>query len=158
MIIVLPKTSAFGIVQFGTIKGKLNGTIEATTPIGKCSVRHSTPRETSRISPETSCGIEQANSVSTIDFSTSAFASSRVLPFSSETRFVSSSKFFSSKYLYLKKTCTRSLIGVLLHTSNAFFADSTAAFSSSTVDIGTLDSKFPSSGDTTSNDSSELLS
>ena len=35
IIIVLPSTSAFGIVQFGTISGKLNGTIDATTPTRK---------------------------------------------------------------------------------------------------------------------------
>lgn len=34
---------ALGIVQLGTIAGKLNGTMEATTPSGTCSVRHSTP-------------------------------------------------------------------------------------------------------------------
>ena len=75
-IIVLPSTKAFGMVQFGTMLGKLNGEIEATTPIGKCSTLHSTPLLTSSSSPDMSWGIEQANSVNSALFKTSAFASS----------------------------------------------------------------------------------
>ncbi len=33
-IMQLPSAMAFGIVQLGTMLGKLNGVIEATTPIG----------------------------------------------------------------------------------------------------------------------------
>src|SRR5215469_7827211 len=94
-----PRAIAFGIVQLGTIQGKLNGTIEATTPSGTCSVLHSTPLLTSKISPVINCGREQANSVSSILFSTSATASLYVLPFSSWTNSDNSFKFFSSKYL-----------------------------------------------------------
>ena len=62
-IIQLPSAIAFGIVQLGTMAGKLNGTIEATTPNGTCCVRHSIPRLTSKISPVINCDNEQANSV-----------------------------------------------------------------------------------------------
>src|SRR6185295_10032691 len=72
MIIQFPKAIAFGMVQLGTMLGKLNGTIEATTPNGTCSVLHSTPLLTSSISPVTSCGKEVANSVSSMHFSISA--------------------------------------------------------------------------------------
>ena len=45
--IQLPKASAFGMVQSGTMCGKLKGVIEATTPKGTWVVRHSTPLLTS---------------------------------------------------------------------------------------------------------------
>ena len=35
MIMQLPSASALGIVQFGTMEGKLNGTMEATTSNGR---------------------------------------------------------------------------------------------------------------------------
>ena len=90
---------AFGIVQFGTMLGKLNGVIDATMPTGNRSTRHSTPRETSSTSPAVICGSEQANSVSSADFNTSARASLSIFPFSSVTSFASSSMFFSSSAL-----------------------------------------------------------
>ena len=62
---------------------KLNGAIDATIPKGLCSILHSTPLLTSSNSPEINCGKEQANSVNSILFSTSAIDSSSVLPFSS---------------------------------------------------------------------------
>src|SRR5262245_10874551 len=63
MIMQLPKAIALGMVQFGTILGKLNGTMEATTPNGTRSVLHSTPLLTSSTSPVVNCGKEVANSV-----------------------------------------------------------------------------------------------
>ena len=122
----LPKASALGIVQFGTIEGKLKGTILATTPSGACSVRHSTPRLTSNTSPVTNCGNETANSVSSIHFSISATDSLYTLPFSSLHNSANSTKCFSNKLLYRKNICTLSLIGVLLHFGNAALAASTA--------------------------------
>jgi len=98
-IMQLPKAMALGIVQLGTMLGKLNGTMEATTPSATCSVRHSTPRLTSSTSPVTNCGSEQANSVSSILFSISATDSLYVFPFSSLHNSASSFMFFSSKYL-----------------------------------------------------------
>src|SRR5450432_4720393 len=74
-IMQLPNAIALGNVQLGTILGKLNGTIEATTPKATCSVLHSTPRLTSNISPVTNWGKEHANSVSSILFSISAIDS-----------------------------------------------------------------------------------
>ena len=49
---VLPSAMALGKDQCGTIDGKLNGLIEATTPSGCRSSRHSTPRLTSITSPD----------------------------------------------------------------------------------------------------------
>jgi len=90
-IMQLPRAIAFGIVQFGTMFGKLNGAIEATTPMGNRSTRHSTPRLTSSTSPVTICGNEHANSVSSADFKISARASLVIFPFSSVTSALSSS-------------------------------------------------------------------
>src|SRR5689334_13734222 len=115
MIIQLPKAIALGIVQLGTIAGKLNGTIDATTPRGILSVLHSTPLLTSSTSPVISWGNEQANSVSSIHFSISAVASLIVFPFSSLINSDSSFKFCSNKNLYRKKICTLSLIGIFDH-------------------------------------------
>src|ERR1041385_5503633 len=67
-IMQLPSAIAFGIDQFGTMFGKLNGAIDATMPTGNRSMRHSTPRLTSSTSPDAICGSEQANSVSSADF------------------------------------------------------------------------------------------
>ena len=100
----LPRAMAFGMVQLGTMLGKLNGVIDATMPAGNLSTRHSTPRLTSRTSPAVICGSEQANSVSSADLSTSARASPSIFPFSSVMSAASSSMFCSSSVLYLKKT------------------------------------------------------
>jgi hypothetical protein len=91
-----PSARAFGMVQCGTMLGKLKGTIDATTPIGYRSVRHSTPRLTSSTSPVTIWGSEQANSVSSIALVTSASASVRVFPCSSVIKAASSSRWCSS--------------------------------------------------------------
>src|SRR6266550_4156971 len=58
--IQFPSAMAFGIVQLGTMLGKLKGTILATTPKATCSVLHSTPLLTSSTSPVTNWGNEQA--------------------------------------------------------------------------------------------------
>jgi hypothetical protein len=52
------------------VRTALSGTSSDGLRIRWRSVRHSTPRLTSRISPVTICGIEQAKSVSSIAFST----------------------------------------------------------------------------------------
>jgi hypothetical protein len=96
----LPSMSALGSVQLGTMLGKLNGVMDATTPTGCRSIRHSTPRLTAMTSPATICGSEQANSVSSIDFSTSAVASDATLPFSSATSADSSPRFCSINVRY----------------------------------------------------------
>ena len=95
--IVLPSVIALGMVQWGTMLGKLKGTIDATTPTGTRSERHSTPRLTSRIWPGVSCGSEQAYSVSSIALSHSARASDITLPCSSTMSALSSSNCCSTR-------------------------------------------------------------
>mmetsp|Transcript_12222 Transcript_12222/g.39089 ORF Transcript_12222/g.39089 Transcript_12222/m.39089 type:complete len:255 (-) Transcript_12222:251-1015(-) len=87
----LPATSAMGTVHMGTMKGKLNGTTQATTPTGSRSSWHVTPRETCKIRPGTSCGIEHAHSTVSLPLATSASASALFLPCSSTIRSASSS-------------------------------------------------------------------
>ena len=96
----LPSVIAMGMVQCGTMQGKLNGVIEATTPSGQRSTRHSTPGLTSSTSPATICGSEQANSVTSIALATSARPSANVFPFSRCTSSASSSVCLSSRSRY----------------------------------------------------------
>ncbi len=123
--------------------------MDATTPMGTRSLRHSIPLLTSSNSPVINCGNEQANSVSSIDFSISACASVFVLPFSSLIRADSSVIFFSSNCLYRKNTCTLSFTVVRLQPINALVAAATAASSSTAPESGTLVSRVPSSGEFT---------
>jgi hypothetical protein len=96
----LPSAMALGMDQCGTIDGKLNGLIEATTPSGCRSSRHSTPRLTSITSPTAICGSEQANSVSSMALRISASASLLTLPCSSVMSAPSSVRCRSSSALY----------------------------------------------------------
>ncbi|MNH08874.1 hypothetical protein D3C79_683120 [compost metagenome] len=60
---VLPQASAIGNIHIGTIAGKLNGVMPATTPSGCISEKLSTPLPTSgEYSPLIKCGMPQANS------------------------------------------------------------------------------------------------
>ncbi|MNC55498.1 hypothetical protein D3C75_1050340 [compost metagenome] len=64
---VLPQASAIGNIHIGTIAGKLNGVIPATTPSGCISEKLSTPVPTSgEYSPLIRCGIPQANSTTSM--------------------------------------------------------------------------------------------
>ena len=96
--IVLPRANAIGMVQCGTIIGKLNGVMHETTPIGACWMEQSNPGLTSSDSPETKFGKEQASSVSSIALSTSAFDSPIVFPFSSWQIRASSSRLSCSRF------------------------------------------------------------
>ena len=80
---VLPQPIAKGRNQYGTIAGKLNGTIAAHTPTGWRTVSASTLRETSSSTrPCIVVGIAQAHSTISIIRATSARASTSVLPIS----------------------------------------------------------------------------
>src|SRR5882724_242109 len=93
--------------------------------------------------------METANSVSSMHFSTSAMASPRVLPFSSLTRVARSCICFSSRCLYRKRICTRSLIGVRLQAGKAALAELTASSRSAPVEQGISASRDPSRGEIT---------
>ena len=77
---------ATGYIHIGTIAGKLNGVMPAHTPSGCRKEKTSTSVEAwSEYSPLSSCGIPQANSITSRPRCTSPAASESTLPCSSET-------------------------------------------------------------------------
>ena len=77
----LPQAIATGTNHSGTMAGKLNGEITATTPSGWRSECTSTPVETPSLKPPLSrCGAPQANSTTSSPRCTSPSASSSTLP------------------------------------------------------------------------------
>src|SRR4051794_38447178 len=73
---VLPQATAFASIQSGTMTGKLNGVMPATTPTGCNTVWTSTPLDTSALkAPLSSCGSPQANSTHSKPRATSPSAS-----------------------------------------------------------------------------------
>ena len=90
----LPVASAIGCIQKGTIAGKLNGVIPATTPSGWRRVWASTPVETFWEKPPLrSWVMEVANSRVSRPRAISPFASPTVLPCSREITTAISSVF-----------------------------------------------------------------
>ena len=87
----LPAVMAMGIIQSGTITGKLNGVIPATTPIGSYNDSQLTPFDTANTSPLRTFVKEVANSITSIPRSMLPFASGKVLPFSRATSSANSS-------------------------------------------------------------------
>ena len=78
---LLPQAIATGNIQHGTMHGKLNGVMPATTPSGWRSVQLSMPVETWSVkSPFSSCGMPQANSTISMPRVTSPCASLNTLP------------------------------------------------------------------------------
>mmetsp|Transcript_18535 Transcript_18535/g.54217 ORF Transcript_18535/g.54217 Transcript_18535/m.54217 type:complete len:315 (+) Transcript_18535:82-1026(+) len=93
----LPATRAMGMVQKGTMKGKLKGTMLATTPTGSRISWHVTPELTVRWRPCASCGMEHAHSTVSRPLATSPAASTRFLPFSFMMSSMSSSLWASTR-------------------------------------------------------------
>ena len=77
----LPHASATGAIHSGTITGKLNGVMPATTPSGMRIECESTPPETCGVfSPLSRCPSPQANSITSRPRVTSPRASASTLP------------------------------------------------------------------------------
>ncbi len=75
-----PHATAFAIIHRGTMTGKLNGVMPATTPSGSKTVRMSMPVETSEFDhPLRRFGMPQANSTFSMPRATSPRASSKHL-------------------------------------------------------------------------------
>ena len=91
---VLPHAIAGAHIHIGTMAGKLNGVIPATTPTG-CRIEYtSTPVEAcSENSPLNSVGIPQAYSITSSPRVTSPIASDSTLPCSATSSFAISSLF-----------------------------------------------------------------
>src|SRR3954468_1220239 len=131
---VLPQAIATGCIHIGTMIGKLNGVIPATTPSGWRNEDTSTPVDPwSEKSPLSSCGMPQANSTTSRPRCTSPRASETTLPCSSEmtsarspTRELTSSRKLNSTLVRLDSDdCD--------HSANAAAAVRTASSTSSTV-------------------------
>ena len=126
---VLPHTMASGNIQRGTMAGKLNGVIPATTPRGWNSLQESMLGPTFLLcSPFNNWGAPQANSTFSIPRCNSPAASWLILPCSAPINAIISSACSSSKLLNLNITRARLLTGVLRHSTNAFCALTIASF------------------------------
>src|SRR6266478_2136634 len=127
----LPQASATGNIHIGTMTGKLNGVIPATTPRGWRSDQLSMPRPTCSVySPFNSWGMPQANSTTSMPRVTSPLASDSTLPCSSVTMRANSSACLSSSSR--KRKSTRALVsgGVAAQSGKAPVAALTAASTS----------------------------
>src|SRR6266704_4222814 len=127
----LPQAIATGCIHIGTITGKLNGVMPATTPSGWRNEYTSTLVETwSEKEPLSSCGMPQANSTTSRPRCTSPRASETTLPCSSE---MTSARSFTRALTSSRKA---NMILVRLdrdacdHSSNAAFAVRTASSTS----------------------------
>ncbi len=148
---VLPQARATGNIHSGTIAGKLNGVIPATTPSGAYSVHESTSRPTFiECSPLSRCGMPQANSTTSRPRVTSPRASDSTLPCSAVMIAARSPAWRSSRSL--KRNITRArLSGVVsAQAGKAAAAASTAACTSSTEASGTRFVTAPVAGSKTS--------
>ncbi len=123
----LPQTIASGYIHNGTIAGKLNGVIPATTPNGWKSDHASMLGPTLRLySPLRISGAAQANSTFSMPRFSSPAASSRVLPCSSLISCEIRASFCSSNCLKRNITWARLAGGVLRQAGNAALAASMA--------------------------------
>ena len=131
---MFPQAIATGNIHIGTIAGKLNGVMPATTPSGSRKEKVSTSVDTwSEKSPLSRCGIPQANSTTSRPRCTSPRESESTFPCSSVISSASSSAcaFTSSRKLNI--TLARELRDVCDHSTKASFAAATAAPTSDSV-------------------------
>ena len=144
---VLPHAIATGCIHSGTMIGKLNGVMPATTPSGWRNVCESTPPETwSLNSPLSICGMPAANSTTSRPRTTSPLASSSVLPCSELMIAASSSSCSTSSWRKSNMTRERAVTDVSPHVSNAWAAAATAASTSPAVARRTWDWGAPTAG------------
>ena len=144
---VLPQASAIGNIHIGTMAGKLNGVMPATTPTGWRIENTSTPPATcGEYSPFSACGIPQANSTTSSPRAISPLASSNVLPCCDEISRASSSRLARTRSRKLNMTCARLAAGVADQLGNAALAAATAAFTSSVLASGTDVTGWPVAG------------
>ncbi len=148
---VFPQASATGNIHIGTITGKLNGVIPATTPSGWRIDQASMPRAIWSVnSPFSSCGMPQANSTTSMPRATSPWASLKVLPCSRVIMAANSSVCCWHSCRYLNRMRERASGGVADQAGKAAEAANTAALTSSTPPRVTRAQGSPSAGLNTS--------
>ena len=148
---VLPQASATGNIHIGTMQGKLNGVIPATTPSGCLSEWLSTLVPTFSVtSPFRRCGMPTANSTTSSPRVTSPSASSWVLPCSAEISSAILSAFSCKRNLNRSRMRARRSGGVLAQAGQAALATATTSPTSSAEASGTRFSATPVAGLNTS--------
>jgi hypothetical protein len=131
---VFPHAIALANIHMGTIAGKLNGVIPATTPSGWRIENTSTPVETCSENPPLSkFGIDVANSTFSMPRWTSPAASDTTFPCCDATIRASSGLRLSRISRSLNKMSARLDSDVERHPQNASLAACTAASTSSTL-------------------------
>ena len=127
----LPAAIATGTNHSGTMAGKLNGEITATTPSGWRSECTSTPPETSSLNaPLSRCGAPQANSTTSSPRCTSPRASSSTLPCSEVIAAAISSRRRNSASRNANITFVRLVTEASPHARPAVAASATSASTS----------------------------
>ena len=125
---------ATGNIHIGTITGKLNGVMPATTPNGWRNVQLSMPVLTWSVkSPFKSCGMPHANSTISIPRDTSPCASVNTLPCSAVIMCANSSLCLLSNSKNENITRARRIGGVLDQAGKADLAEATAASTSAAL-------------------------
>ena len=143
----LPQASATGIIHSGTISGKLNGVMPATTPSGWRIDQASMPVPTASVySPFSRCGMPQANSTTSRPRCTSPSASDSTLPCSAVMIAESSRRSRSSSSFSLNMTRARRSGGVAAQAGQAAAAAAAALFTSAVSASATRPETSPAAG------------
>ena len=133
-----PTVTAIGNIHSGTMAGKLNGVMPATTPSGSRRTSQLTPRLTSSTAPSSRFWRESANSTTSIPLLIPAAASARVLPASSAARLASSARCSPRSSWKRNSGRVRSLTGVARQAGKAARAPATTASTSAGPERSTL--------------------
>ncbi len=153
---VLPQARAMANIHIGTIAGKLNGVIPATTPSGCWTLCTSTPVDACSLYPPlSSCGIPQANSMFSNPRATSPSASPSTLPCSAETNEAISLRLASISSRRWNITSARRERLVDRHEENADLATATAEETSAAEARSTEEACSPVAGFQTTPDRPE---
>jgi hypothetical protein len=137
-------------IQHGTIAGKLNGVMPASTPTGWRIVTTSTSRLACSLKPPLSrLGTPHANSMFSTPRATSPSASERTLPCSEVRIAASSLRRASSSSRTRNMISARRLTAVARHSGKASFAAATASSTSSAEAKATAPVTAPVAGSNT---------
>ena len=131
---MLPQATALGIIHSGTMAGKLNGVMPATTPSGWRTVWTSTPVEAWELKlPLSRSPRPHANSMFSNPRATSPSASECTLPCSAVNRAAISAALASTRFRNECISFVRVASDVCRHSSKAALDEATAASTSSTL-------------------------
>ena len=143
----LPQAMASGNIHIGTMAGKLNGVIPATTPSGCLIEYESTPVDTfSEKPPLSRCGMPQANSTTSRPRATSPAASEATLPCSLVISAASSAMWLLTSSRKANRTVARLASETLPHDAAACAAAATASSTSACVAKSTAPVTCPVAG------------